>query len=174
MSFLRPLDLSDTPAVFAAADCSRDALRRWMVWYRDAYALADAETWVRHAVASHAAGADFHFAVCDDTGQLAGVLGLESVSEETGRAMLGYWLATPATGRGLGTRAVAEALAWARGQSRLQVIWALVAETNERSRRVLEANGFRVVGIRDRDERGDVPLVYEIELRAAQSPSADV
>jgi RimJ/RimL family protein N-acetyltransferase len=117
-------------------------------------------------VASHAARTDFHFAVSDNDGQLAGVLSLESVSEETGRAMLGYWLATPATGRGLGTRAVAEALDWARGQSRLQVIWALVAETNEHSRRVLEANGFRVIGTREQDERGDVPLVYEVELRA--------
>jgi ribosomal-protein-serine acetyltransferase len=166
MSLLRPLELSDAPAVFAAADASREALRRWMVWYHDAYDLADAETWVRHAVASHAAGSDFHFAVCDTNGQLAGVLSLESVNQETGRAMLGYWLATPATGGGLGTRAVADAVAWAHTQSRLRVIWALVADTNERSRRVLETNGFCVAGTRERDERGDVPLVYELELRA--------
>ena len=169
MSSLRPLALSDAPAVFAAADCSREALRRWMVWYRDSYAMADAEAWVRHAVASHAAGTDFHFAVCDDNSHLVGVLSLESVSSETGRAMLGYWLATPATGRGLGTRAIAEALDWARGQSRIHVVWALVAETNDRSRRVLESNGFRVVGTRERDERGDVPLVYDTELCAPRT-----
>jgi ribosomal-protein-serine acetyltransferase len=164
MSVLRPLEVSDAPAVFAAADASRDALRRWMVWYRDTYGPEDAVSWVRHAVGAHAAGSAFHFAVCGSDGELAGVLGLEDVSDETGRAMLGYWVATPATGRGLGTRAVGEAVAWARGQPRLRVVWALVAETNERSRRVLEANGFRVVGAREQDERGDVPLVYEIEL----------
>ena len=128
---------------------------------------------MRHAVAAHAAGTDFHFAVCDDNGQLVGVLGLESVSSETGRAMLGYWLGTSATGRGLGTRAVAEALDWARDQSRIQVVWALVAETNERSRRVLEANGFRVVGARERDERGDVPSSTRSSSRTVQSSSED-
>lgn len=166
MSVLRPLELADAPAVFAAADCSREALRRWMVWYRDTYDLADAESWVGQAVARHAAGTDFHFAVRDPDSALAGVLSLEDVNDETGRAMLGYWLATPATGHGLGTRAVADVLLWARAQSRLRVIWALVAEANRPSRRVLEANGFAVIDRRAPDERGDVPLVYEIELRA--------
>ena len=137
-----------------------------MTWYRDTYGLADAETWVTQAVARHAAGTDFHFAVHDTEDTLAGVLSLENVSDETGRAMLGYWLATPTTGRGLGTRAVAEVLLWARRQSRLRVIWALVAEGNRPSRRVLEGNGFTVVDRRAPDERGDVPLVYEVELRA--------
>jgi RimJ/RimL family protein N-acetyltransferase len=137
-----------------------------MIWYRDSYSTADAEAWVQHAVAGHAAGTDLHFAVCNTDGKLVGVLGLEGVSEEIGRAMIGYWLATPATGRGLGTRAVAEAVAWARGQPRIRVLWALVAEQNQRSRHVLEVNGFHVGGTRELDERGDVPLVYELDLSA--------
>ena len=52
MIHLRPLELTDAPAVFAAVDCSRDALRRWMVWYRDEYSLADAELWIQHTRAA--------------------------------------------------------------------------------------------------------------------------
>jgi RimJ/RimL family protein N-acetyltransferase len=170
MSLLRPLERSDAPAIFAAADSSRDALRRWMVWYHDAYDLGDAEMWVEHAIAEWAAGTAFHFAVCEPDDRLIGVLSLESVDEETGRAMLGYWLATPATGHGLGKRAVGQALAWARDRLRPRVIWALVAEANTPSRRVLEANGFHVAGAREVDERGDVPLVYEVELDMDAAP----
>ena len=165
MSVLRPLEPSDAPAVFAAADLSRDALRRWMVWYSDSYGLADAQMWLGQAVEAHAAGTDFHFAVTDAGGHLVGVLSIESVDKESGRGMLGYWLATPASGQGLGKRAIAEALTWARRQPILRVIWAVVAEANERSRRVLQANGFARVSARERDERGDVPQVYEIDLR---------
>ena len=39
-----------------------------------------------------------------------------------------------------------------------------VAEGNGASRRVLEVNGLRVVGIRGMDERGDTQLLYEKEL----------
>lgn len=34
---LRPIVAADPPAVAAAVDASRDALRRWMAWYRDDY-----------------------------------------------------------------------------------------------------------------------------------------
>jgi ribosomal-protein-serine acetyltransferase len=171
MSNLRPLDLADAPAVFAAVDCSRDALRRWMVWYRDEYDVDDAKSWIEQTLASRADGTGFHFAICSIDGTLLGVIGIEDVSETTGRAMLGYWVATPATGRGVATRAVEQVLGWARTQTGIRLVWALVAEANERSRRVVESNGFRVAGVRERDERGDVPLVYELEVRAPTASS---
>jgi [ribosomal protein S5]-alanine N-acetyltransferase len=113
------------------------------------------------------AGTDFHFAIVDQADELIGVIGFEDVSDESGRAMLGYWLATDATGRGIGRRAIALALDWARSQPRLRVVWALVADANLPSRRVLEAKGFRIVGTRGVDERGDSTLVYELEFPAS-------
>ena len=170
MTLLRPIEIGDAPAVARAVDCSRDALRRWMVWYRDAYGVSDAQRWIELALDARADGTGFHFAICDTTGSFVGVISLEGVTE-AGRSMLGYWIATPATGRGIGRRAVADILAWARENSRIRVVWALVAESNQRSRRVLEANGFAIVDVRPADERGDTPLVYEVELRAASASS---
>src|SRR5262245_6870012 len=115
MISLRSLELSDAAAVFAAVDVSRDALRRWMVWYSDSYSLADAETWIQHTLAARTEGTGFHFAICSPDDSLVGVIGLEEVTTG-GRAMLGYWMATPATGRGFGTRAVSDALTWAQSQ----------------------------------------------------------
>ena len=164
MVSLRPLELRDAPAVYRAVDSSRDALRRWMVWYRDDYNLADAESWIQQALESAATGRGFHFAIVDANGEFVGVISVEDVRPESGRAMLGYWMATGATGRGLGRQAVEHVVTWARGQGDIATLWALVADANLPSRRVLEVNGFREVGSRGTDERGDRQLVYELEL----------
>jgi len=167
MSNIRPLELTDAPALFAAVNSSRDALRRWLDWYHDKYDLADAESWIRHTLAARCEGTEFHFAICESKNAPAvGVVGLEQVSASDARAMIGYWLATSATGRGLAKRAVADALRWARAEVSVKTVWAGVAEDNAASRRVVEANGFRVAGTRGIDERGDTLLLYEMALAA--------
>jgi ribosomal-protein-serine acetyltransferase len=166
MISLRPLELHDAPAVYQAVESSRDALRRWMVWYRDDYNLSHAESWTRYAVDSTAANTGFHFAIADAQGELIGVISIEGVSPESGRAMLGYWMATRSTGHGLGRQAVGQIINWARGRGSIATLWALVADANMASRRVLEINGFHQVGSRGTDERGDLVLMYELELRS--------
>lgn len=167
MVTLRPVAATDAPAVAAAVDDSREALRRWMVWYRDDYDVKAASDWIDAALAAAAAGIGVHFAISDGEDNFLGVIGFEDISDQSGRAMIGYWLATPATGRGIGRQAIALALAWARTRPSLRVVWAVVAEANQASRRVLELNQFKPVGSRGVDERGDVALLYERELRSA-------
>jgi RimJ/RimL family protein N-acetyltransferase len=167
MISLRPVTSDDALPIVAAVHRSRDALRRWMAWYRDDYDVRAAEEWIEHTLSGAVAGTDFHFAIVNQADELIGIIGFEDMSDESGRAMLGYWLATDATGRGIGRRAIAIALEWARSQPRLRVVWALVADANLPSCRVLEANGFRIVGTPGVDERGDSTLVYELELPAS-------
>lgn len=176
MSAIRPLEATDAAAIFAAVDCSRDALRRWMSWYTDAYALDDARTWLEHALPERDAGRSAHFAV-DEDATLVGVIGFEDIGSPPGSAMIGYWLATPATGRGTGKRAIRDALSWARRHTDLRLVWAIVAEPNTASRRVLEANGFQVARTADTSHSGDAQLIYELSLGAdadtAESVSLD-
>lgn len=166
MVSLRPIATTDAPAVAAAVDESRDALRRWMVWYRDDYDAHAAGAWIAASLANAAAGTGFQFAILTADDKLAGVLGLEDIDQESGRAMIGYWLSTRVAGRGIGRRAVELALAWVRTRPRIRVIWAVVAEANLASRRVLEVNRFRLVDTRGVDERGDMELLYEVDLDA--------
>jgi len=163
MISIRPLVIGDAHAIANAVQMSRDALRRWMPWYRDDYDEGTAEAWIRHSLAGAAAGTDNTFAILDPTNGLIGVIGFEGITRPSGRAMLGYWLVTEATGRGIGRQAIALALDWAR-QSELRVIWASVAEPNHASRRVLEVNGFQLVRTGGVDEQGDAFLIYELEL----------
>lgn len=161
---LRPIVAADAPAVAAAVDQSRDALRRWMAWYRDDYDVHAASTWIDASLATAAAGTSAQFAILRGGNALVGVIAFEDMSAQTGRAMLGYWLATSVVGRGIGRRAIALALAWARTWPGLRIVWAVVGDANLASRRVLDVNHFRLVGSRGIDERGDIALVYELEL----------
>src|SRR5262249_23855718 len=126
-----------------------------------------ASDWIDASLATAAAGTGFQFVILDGHESIIGVVGLEDLSEQSDRAMIGYWVATPASGRGVGRRAVERAIAWARTQSRLRVVWAVVADANAASRRVLDVNNFRLVATRGVDERGDAALVYELELHPA-------
>ena len=166
MVTLRPIVLSDAGAIAAAVSQSRDALRRWMPWYRDDYDEQTAEAWIAASLAGASRGTTQHFAVLDDCGTVIGVIGVEDMDEESGRGMIGYWLATPASGRQNGRQAIEQLLAWARMRPALHVLWAVVADANVASRRVLEINGFRLVEARGADERGDRALIYELELDA--------
>jgi ribosomal-protein-serine acetyltransferase len=162
---LRPLTPNDAAAIHSAVDRSRPELRRWMSWYHDAYGPADAESWLEFASKQQAAGACQHFAICDEKGVVVGVLGFEDIGEH-GRAMIGYWIATPSTGRGLGTQAIRDALDWARKEARIETVWAIVAEANAASRRVLERNGFQFARFSPQPSvAGDRQLIYELCLR---------
>lgn len=161
---LRPIAATDARAVAAAVNESRDAFRRWMAWYRDDYDVQAARGWIEDALANAAGRTGVQFAISDGEHDLVGVVGFEGTSDQPGRAMIGYWLATRAAGRGVGRRAIALALIWARAQPGLRVVWAVVADANLASRRVLEVNQFRFVGPRGIDERGDLALLYELEL----------
>jgi len=164
---LRPIAVTDAPAVAAAVNASSEALRRWMPWYRDDYDEKAARHWIEGALTSAEAGAAIQFAISHGE-ELVGVLGIEDIDLHTGRAMIGYWVATPAAGRGVGRRAIALALTWARVRPELRTVWAVVADANLASRRVLEVNQFRLVGERGIDERGDRALLYEVDIYPRQ------
>ena len=67
---------------------------------------------------------------------------------------VGYWLVAPARGRGLASRAVGLACAWALGRPEVAELEALVEPWNEASRHVAERAGFK----RDRLLPGEISI----------------
>ena len=61
-----------------------------------------------------------------------------------------------------GTAAIREATSWARGHLDVDTIWAIVAEPNAASRRVLESNGFCRARDTEPSHYGDRQLIYEL------------
>jgi GNAT superfamily N-acetyltransferase len=91
--------------------------------------------------------------VVDETGAVVGELGTKAPPEETGAVEIGYGLAAPSRGHGLGTRAVATLLAWLDAQPEISLVVARVDAANEPSLRLLERLGFTCTDAPDDGER---------------------
>lgn len=87
------------------------------------------------------------FAICELDGICVGHVWINFSSSEAGIGYVGYWLLPRARGRGLATRAVQVLSDWAiqdPGTTRLRL---LTEPANDRSQRVAERSGFRLVGV---------------------------
>jgi RimJ/RimL family protein N-acetyltransferase len=85
--------------------------------------------------------------VVDDSGAVVGELGTKGPPDPAGRVEVGYGLAGPSRGRGLGTRAVQALIGWLSAQPEVTVIEARVLPGNEPSVRLLRRLGFSPVGM---------------------------
>jgi ribosomal-protein-alanine N-acetyltransferase len=87
-------------------------------------------------------------AVLVQTGQVVGDAGWKGGPDEVATAEIGYGLAAPYRGQGLGTELVGLVSAWALGHPGVRRLSAEVLVGNEPSVRALLRNGFTPVGRR--------------------------
>jgi RimJ/RimL family protein N-acetyltransferase len=85
----------------------------------------------------------WEFLIVDAEGRIAGECGTKTAPRD-GVVEIGYSLAAPSRGRGLGTTAVSELVDWLVARPDVSAIEAEVHETNTPSRRVVERLGFTV------------------------------
>jgi len=81
--------------------------------------------------------------------ELVGCIGLQP--GETHGLEFGYWIGRTYWGRGYATEAVARLTRFAFEILRVNEIWAAAVPVNDASHRVLEKNGFAIVGAGTRD-----------------------
>ena len=112
-----------------------------------------------------AEGRSYAFAI-KERGEIVGACGLHGI--EGLQAMdLGYWVGRPYWGQGFATVGVHLVLEFAFRNLRLESVHAKVLETNAASRRVLEKNGFLLLGVQPHADpllkRPDEPVaIYRI------------
>lgn len=82
--------------------------------------------------------------VIDADGAVVGEVGTKAPPDGTGTVEIGYGLAGPSRGHGLGSRAVAALLRWLDEQPDIHRVVARVDPANEPSWRLLERLGFHV------------------------------
>jgi RimJ/RimL family protein N-acetyltransferase len=85
-------------------------------------------------------------AILADTGQVIGEAGWKGGPDLAGVAEIGYGIAAPLRGRGLGTELVGMIAGWVLAQPGVTRVVAEVLVGNLPSRRALERNGFFVEG----------------------------
>ncbi len=138
---IRPFVRRDAEELTALRLRNRAYLEPWELDADDPerwYTVAGVRAWITDGQA--------RFAILDG-GELAGMLSLTGVERgPIQSAMLSYFVDQARAGRGVATRAVADAIAYAFGELGLHRLEAGTAVANLASQRVLERNGFTLVG----------------------------
>jgi RimJ/RimL family protein N-acetyltransferase len=111
------------------------------------YTVADALDWFASQEPECLSGRDIDLAITDAaSGSPLGAIGLGAVSRARGSAMIGYWLAREARGRGNVSRAVRLLAGWAFDELGLERLELTTDPENVGSQRVAERCGFRREG----------------------------
>jgi RimJ/RimL family protein N-acetyltransferase len=96
---------------------------------------------------SHVRTGGTAFLIVDDAGRVAGECGTKTPPRRDGSVEIGYGLAGPSRGRGLGREAVTALVAWLSEQPDVRTIEAEVHVSNTPSRRIVEHLGFVPDGV---------------------------
>jgi RimJ/RimL family protein N-acetyltransferase len=133
-----------------------------------AYSRAEGRAFVERQWGRPAEGAGLSLAIEDvAVGRAVGALSLlHRHGQQAGAVGIGYWIVPAARCRGLATRAVALAAAWALREGGAARVEALVEPSNVGSQRVVETAGFQREGLlrsylQFADRRGDA-VVYSL------------
>lgn len=143
---LRPW-ASDDASALAAAWNDPDVQRWTAVPSPDLRSTTHAARWIAHQASRRDAGISLDLVISpappdDDT--VLGEVGLAPIEWETMTAHIGWWVAAPARGQGLATRAVTLLARWAEGALDLRIV-ADVDPANIGSLRVAERAAVEVV-----------------------------
>ena len=106
------------------------------------------------------------FLVIDDDGRVAGECGTKAPPDAGGVVEIGYGLAAPSRGRGLGGAAVRALVEWLAAREDVRHVEAEVHVGNVASWRILERLGFAATG----DERSGYRR-YAADVTADNGPS---
>ena len=141
---LRDWRLDDVDAIAAA--CSDPEIPRWIPWVPVPYAREHAEAYVEQCL--DAGDGRYPFAIADAAagGEVLGSIDLR-LNSEGYRGHVGYWVAAPARGRGICTRALRVLSRWAFEELDLQRMELITDPANLASQRVAEKVGYRREGV---------------------------
>jgi RimJ/RimL family protein N-acetyltransferase len=157
---LRAFTASDAVESFEEADAT---VARYMSWNPAASLEAFAPIW-REWLANMAAGRELSLVIrLGSTEAFLGVLGLHPADGTL--LETGLWIKRSAQGLGYGREAVAAATTWAARRFRPSGFLYPVVDENAPSRRLAEALGGEIIGVRQRRKPGDVErrlLLYRL------------
>ena len=136
---LRPWTEDDAPALVLA--CNDPEITHWIPAIPSPYTAEDALAFVRGEVRP-----EEHSLAVTLEGVVVGAIGL-GVNSMNYRGRIGYWVAAPARGRGVCTRALRLLSRWALDELDLQRLDLITDPDNLASQRVAEKVGFRREGV---------------------------
>jgi ribosomal-protein-serine acetyltransferase len=147
-TLLVPIDATDGPELWEAVDSSRWHLERWLPWVPFTTSPEASLRYAEACAVDWDQGRAARFAARDrQSGELIGVVGLDSCVHLHRSCELGYWLRREYTGRGLMTEAADACVRFAFERMGMHRIRCAAATDNVPSLRVIARLGFRFEGI---------------------------
>jgi len=145
----RPLTLEDAPQLADLVRTWREFLAPWEPDRDESWFTVDGQrTMIERGLEDQQRGAACLHVILDDDGCVVGRVSLNNVVRGPFLSChLGYWLAEPATGRGLATAAVQELVALGFTELGLHRVQAGTLLHNVPSQKVLHRNGFARFGL---------------------------
>jgi RimJ/RimL family protein N-acetyltransferase len=143
---LRPKGREDIDALVAI--CHDPEISRW-TRVPSPYTREDAEGWMAAGELDRQADLGIDWLAVDEQGDVVASIAVQHIRPDEGVGEIGYWVAAPARGRGIATRAVRLATDWALGELGLQTLELMTHEENIASQGVARAAGFNETGETD-------------------------
>lgn len=145
---IRPYQLDDIEALYAAVKESLPELHVWFPWCHLQYGLEDSIEWVRTRPESWKWKEEFSFVIMDArTNRFLGASAINQFNGMYNFANLGYWVRTSETKRNIATRATRLTAEFGFSSLHLNRIEIIMAVENIASQRVAEKSGARLEGI---------------------------
>ncbi len=154
---LRPLKRSDVKSLSKNANNRKVYENTLRIPYP--YTIKDAKSWIEKNIREEKKKERkmINF-VIDIDGEVAGMIGFSGI-EKKHKAETGYWLGEKYRGQGIMSEAIKIADEFAFKQLGLVKITALVFNGNNASCRVLEKNGYKLEGKREKEIKKDGKLI---------------
>ena len=144
---IRRYRAEDAVNLFEAARESVKEVFPWLPWCHPTYSLEEAQQWTASRAQLFDEGAEYSFAIVDNSNLFLGGCGLNHINPTHRLANLGYWVRTSEVGRGVASAAVQELAVYAFSHTKLVRLEIVCAMDNQASHRVAEKAGASREGI---------------------------
>jgi len=142
---LVPRHPGDAAEVFALIDRHREALQEWLTWIDAAYTVGDVRRSAQFSQSQFEQLFGFDYSIRHE-GAIVGGIGLYHLDWSSRHAQMGYWLAPPARGQGLVTRAASAVTTHAFEALNLHRLEIRCVIENHKSRAVAEQLAYDLEG----------------------------
>jgi RimJ/RimL family protein N-acetyltransferase len=139
---VRPFTHDDSESFYQAVRDSVTELSYWMPWCKPNYSLQDAVGWISYCERAWEEKTEFPLGVFEiSSGRLVGGTGINQINRTYHIGNVGYWVATPFTGRGIARTAAWMAASIGFNDLEFTRLEIAVLTHNRASRKVAEGMG---------------------------------
>lgn len=150
---IRPYYEVEAQQIYTAVSASLLELQLFMLWVTENYTLIDTKAWLQKSVVSWQQGTWYGFVIEDvKTGLFLGDVGLKVIDRLHQQAILGYWIHSEFTGRGIAIMAIKLLMEFAKEQLQLKKFKVEIAANNVKIIALIQKFSVRLCNIKANTE----------------------